>query len=81
MSICGFNSISSCTNSASLGCSGYESDELLQALTAQVKKLRLRTFMVNEVGRRLLVLVLNLFLVSCNLHIFFWSFVALLRST
>ena len=41
-----FNSRSSCTSSASLGCSGYDLGELLQALTAHVKKLSVRTFMI-----------------------------------
>lgn len=39
-------SMSSCTNSASLGCRGYESDEDLQALTAQVRKFKLKIFML-----------------------------------
>ena len=37
---------SSETSSASLGCSGKEAEEDLQALTAQVRKLRVRTFIV-----------------------------------
>lgn len=39
-----FTSTSSCTSSASLGCRGKESEEDLQAFTAQVRKLRVRTF-------------------------------------
>jgi hypothetical protein len=37
---------SSETSSASLGCRGKEVEDDLQALTAQVRKLRVRTFIV-----------------------------------
>lgn len=40
----GFSSMSSCTSSASLGCRGYESEDALHVLTAQVRKLRLSIF-------------------------------------
>jgi hypothetical protein len=49
MSSWGLRSISSCTSSASLGCRGYESDELLQVFTAQARKFRLRTFILSWV--------------------------------
>lgn len=42
----GFISMVSDTSSQSLGCSGKEVVVLLQALTAQVRKLRVRTFIV-----------------------------------
>lgn len=48
MSSSGLTSMSSCTSSASLGCRGYESDDDLQALTAQVKKFKLRIFIVSS---------------------------------
>jgi len=41
---CGFGTILSDTNSQSLGCRGKEVEVDLQALTAQVRKLRVRTF-------------------------------------
>ena len=41
---CGFGAMLSDTNSQSLGCRGKEADVDLQALTAQVRKLRVRTF-------------------------------------
>jgi hypothetical protein len=40
----GFNSMVSETSSHSLGCRGKLAEEDLQALTAQVRKLRVRTF-------------------------------------
>lgn len=40
--------MSSCTNSASLGWSGKESDEVLQVFTAHVRKLRVSTFMARN---------------------------------
>lgn len=43
---CGLSSTSSLTSSASLGCSGNESDEDLQDLTAQVRKFNVRTFIL-----------------------------------
>lgn len=48
MSSLGLRSISSWTSSASLGWRGKEVLLDLQALTAQVRKLRVRTFMVTE---------------------------------
>jgi hypothetical protein len=48
---CGFSSMVSWTNSASLGCRGNEAVEDLQALTAQVKKLMVRTFIAEDSGR------------------------------
>lgn len=45
----GFNSMLSWTSSASLGCKGKDWLEDLQAFTAQVKKLRVRTFIVTVV--------------------------------
>jgi len=45
----GLISTSSLASSASLGCKGKESDEDLQLLTAQVRKLRVRTFMTLDV--------------------------------
>jgi hypothetical protein len=50
MSSFGFNSMSSATSSASLGWRGKEVDVLLQALTAQVRKLSVRTFIVSVVS-------------------------------
>ena len=41
---CGFGAMLSDTNSQSLGCRGKEVDVDLQAFTAQVRKLRVRTF-------------------------------------
>lgn len=38
------------TSSQSFGCSGKEADVDLQAFTAQVKKLRVKTFMVVDSG-------------------------------
>lgn len=46
MIMSGLTSMSSCTSSASLGWSGNEPGELLQALTAQFTKLSVRTFMI-----------------------------------
>jgi hypothetical protein len=40
----GFNSMVSDTSSQSLGCKGKDSEEDLQAFTAQVRKLRVKTF-------------------------------------
>lgn len=42
----GLGGRSSETSSASLGCSGKEAEEVLQALTAQVRKLSVRIFIV-----------------------------------
>jgi hypothetical protein len=42
----GFSSISSCTSSASFGWRGKQALEDLQALTAQVRKLRVSTFII-----------------------------------
>lgn len=42
----GFSSIVSWTSSASLGCKGKDWLELLQAFTAQVRKLSVRIFIV-----------------------------------
>lgn len=44
---CGLSSISSCASSASLRCNGKEAEVDLQALTAQVRKFMLRTFILN----------------------------------
>jgi len=44
----GFSSMLSWTNSASLGCRGKEAEEDLHALTAQVKKLSVRIFILTE---------------------------------
>lgn len=43
---CGLSSTSSLTSSASLGCSGNESDDDLHVLTAQVRKFNVRTFIL-----------------------------------
>lgn len=45
---CGLTSISSCANSASLGCKGKEADVDLHALTAQVRKFMLSTFIFSS---------------------------------
>ena len=43
---CGLTSTSSLASSASLGCSGNESDDDLHVLTAQVRKFSVRTFIL-----------------------------------
>jgi hypothetical protein len=57
----GLISTSSLASSASLGWRGNESDEDLHVLTAQVKKLRVRTFILKDVQGEILLGLLLLF--------------------